>query len=192
MGGWLEKRRRQKEMERSFQVRQGKLRIQHYIDKQRQMERRLLVLGKRALHLGDEKQFYQIGKQVLWTRDDINRWERYLLSLEMVEARRDQVQMTGEFFGSLQAVSASLLAGSKPADLVKVQGQLERGIAQAQDLEQRLDMFMEMAEVSIYPPERSDRYELEDLQGEIRTDLENLYGTDMDERLLALRSEMGS
>jgi len=191
MRGWLDKRRREQEMERSMQVRQGKRRIQQYIDKQRQMERRLLVLGKRALQLSDDRQFYQIGKQVLWTRDDINRWERYLLSLEMVEARRDQAKMTGEFFGSLQAVSESLLAGSKSADLVKIQSQLESGIAQAQDLEQRLDMFMEMADVSIYPPERSDRYELEDLQGELRTGLEPLYGGEQDDRLQALRNEIG-
>jgi len=146
MRGWLEERRRTKEIERDLQARRGKAQIKRHVAKQQGMLKRLWELGKRSLQLGDTARFKQIGMLYLQTQSDITRWERYLLSLEVVEARRDQARAATEFLGSLQAMSQSMLATASPKDMAQTQRDLELGLARAQDLEERLSLIMEMTD----------------------------------------------
>ena len=191
---WLDKRRQDKEMERDIKVRQAKRRIQRYIEKQRQMERKLWGLGKQALKIGDERQFRQIGKQIIWTQADVERWERYLLNLETLEVRRDQARMTGEFMGSLQAMSESMLAGITPQSMVDIQRNLEEGLARAQNLEERLSLFMEMAEDTFYEAELGDEQGLADLETNLRAEAELESAHEFDAQIAAglekIRQEM--
>ena len=147
---WLENRRRTKEMERDIQARRGKAQIRRHINKQKAMADKLWNLGKRALQLGDRRQFRQIAKHYLWTLEDIKRWERYLLAFETIEARRDQARSMAEFMRSVQAMTQSILANASPKALAETQRDLEMGIARAQDLEQTLDYLMEMTEETIF------------------------------------------
>ena len=68
--------------ERTMQVRQTQRRIRKHIDKQLTAERRLKQLAQRALDLGDDRQFSQIARQILWTRNDVASWERYLVAVQ--------------------------------------------------------------------------------------------------------------
>jgi hypothetical protein len=169
---WIAERQQKKEYERDFQVRQGKKRIQRYIDQQRQMEQKLWALGKQALKLGDNAQFQMVGKQIIWTQNDITRWQRYLLSLETLEARRDQARMTGDFMQSLKAMSESLLVGIDSASLVDIEKNIDAGLERVKDLEDRMDLFMEMAEYTLVDIDRADRHRLNDLQSAMRQEAE--------------------
>ena len=191
---WLDKRRQEKEMERDIKARQAKKRVSRYIEKQRQMERKLWTLGKRAVQLGDERQFRQIGKQIVWTQDDVARWERYLLSMETLEARRDQARVTGEFLGSLQAMSESLLAGVTTESMVDIQKNLEMGLERAQGLEERLSLFMELAEDTFYDVDVWDERKFDDMQSamltEAETDEADRFDTQIEAGLKQIREEM--
>jgi hypothetical protein len=190
----MKNRRAEKERERQLQVRQGKLRIQRYIDKQKKMERKLWRLGKQALQLGDQAQFRQIGRQILWTQQDINRWQRYLLNLETMEARRDQAHMAADFMQSLQAMSESLMAGADAASLTEIQQNIEEGMSRARDLEDRLSLFMEMAEFAVSDFDRTDSRKLENLESLMLSEAETDAAADFDEQiaegLAKIREEM--
>lgn len=147
--GW-ESRKQEREIERELAARRGKLQIQKHIKQQREMAQKLWGLGKRALQLGDAKQFEQIGKQYLWTLEDIKRWERFLLTFEAIEARKDQAKAAAEFMRSVQAMSKSMLASAAPADLAKMQRDLELALARAQNLEQTMDYIMEATDQSVF------------------------------------------
>lgn len=147
---WWENRRRAKEMERDLQARRGKAQIRRHIKQQKDMANKLWNLGKRALQLGDRRQFRQIAKHYLWTLEDIKRWERFLVTFETIEARRDQARSMAEFMRSVQAMSQSILANASPKALAEMQRDLDMSIARAQDLEQTLDYLMEMTEETVF------------------------------------------
>ena len=87
-----EERRQEAELNRDVQIRMGKARVRRHIAHQKDMLRRLTAFAKQALKINDEARFRQVGRQLLWTQQDVTRWEKYLLSLELLEARRDQVK----------------------------------------------------------------------------------------------------
>jgi len=150
---WFERRRQTKEIERDMQARRGKAQIRRHIEQQKKMSRKLWDLGKRAIQLGDQRQFRQIGKHYLWTQEDIKRWERYLLAFETIEARRDQARSMAEFMRSIKAMSQSMLANASPKAIAETQRDLEMGIARAQNLEQTLDYLMDVTDETIFAME---------------------------------------
>lgn len=192
---WREQRQQKDEYERDFQVRQGKKRIQRYIDQQKQTEQKLWALGKQALKLGDDAQFQMIGKQIIWAQNDVNRWQRYLLSLETLEVRRDQARMTGDFMQSLKAMSESLLVGINSESLVDIEKNIDAGLTRVKDLEERMDMFMEMAEYTFIDIDRADRYKLNEMQANMRREAEMDEANTFDSQIAAgldkIRREMG-
>ena len=178
---WLEQRKQAQQIERDIKVRQGKKRIRKHIEQQQRMQRKLWALGKRALQLDDQAQFSTIGKQILWTRNDISRWQRYALSLETLEARRDQVLASAEFMTTLQSLADSMLAGANPQALIKTQADIEKGLARAQSLDERLSMFMDMADDMVFSLDLSDVGDLHDIEAALRDDVRQLDShTDLD------------
>jgi hypothetical protein len=150
---FIEERRREKEIERDMQARRGKMQIQRHINNQKKMSTKLWEMGKRAMELGDKRQFTSIGKQYLWTLEDVKRWERYLLAFESIEARRDQARSMSEFMKSVNAMSKSMMANSNPESIARTQKDLEVGLARAQNLEQMLDYMMDMTDETIFNTE---------------------------------------
>jgi len=77
----FEGRRQTREIQRELQFRKGKARVNGYIQKCQQSRKKYWELGKKALKLGDKRQFQQIAKAYQWTLEQLNRWERYLLAV---------------------------------------------------------------------------------------------------------------
>lgn len=159
---WFENRRRTKEIERDIEARRGKAQIRRHIKKQKEMKKKLWDLGRQALQLGDRRQFKQIGKQYLWTEQDIERWQRYLVAFQAIEARRDQARSMAEFMSSIQAMSKSMLANASPKAIAETERDLQMGIARAQDLEQTLDYLMDLTEDTIFSMEGMSNEELDE------------------------------
>ena len=158
---WWRNRQRTKEIERDMETRRGKAQMRRHIKKQNEMSKKLWGLGRRALQLGDQRQFRQIGKHYLWTLEDIKRWERYMLAFETIEARRDQARSMAEFMRSVQAMSQSMLANASPKAIAETQRDLQLGIARAQDMEQTLDDLMDMTEDTVFGMEEMGDEEAE-------------------------------
>jgi hypothetical protein len=139
----LLKSREQREMEAQLKVRQGKGRIQRYIQQAKRAADRSWQLAKQAFRLGDQDQFRKLAANYLHVREEINRWERYLVRLDTLELRRNQMAAAGEFMQSVQAMSASIMRGANPEDIAKMQLQLEQATHKVDMVEQTLDMAIE-------------------------------------------------
>ncbi len=162
----------EKEMDRDTQVRIGKARIRRHIEKQKAMMQKLWGIGKRALSLNDDKQFRQIGKQFLWTQDDVARWEKALISFELLEAKRDQAHTSTEFMKSLKALTESIMAPAEPQNIAEMQRDLEQGLARAATLEERMSFMLETMNESLADSaEESDRTRLDSLEKTMTDDL---------------------
>ena len=161
----LFKSKEEKELERTIESRRGKKTIQRYIKKQKDMLPKLWQMGREALRLEDEHQFQQTMVQYLWTEQQVTRWERYLLTFEMVEARRDQAHSTKEFLSALQAMGRSMIANADPKDVAQMQKDLQMGLARAEAMEDRMNIIMEMTDDYVYELEETD----EGAMAELRT-----------------------
>ena len=144
-----EERRKEAEFDRDVQVRMGKTRLKRHIAKQKQMSLQLRRLAKRALEINDQARFRQAGRQLLWTQRDLGRWEKYLLSLELLEARRDQVKASVELIQSIKAMSESLNELAEPQRIGELQRELEEGLARASNLEERMAVMLDVMDETL-------------------------------------------
>jgi hypothetical protein len=142
-------RARDAEIQRDVQVRTAKGRIQQQIKRQKELVLRYKALARKALSLNDEGRFRQAGAQMLAAQRAITTWEKYLLSFELLESRREQVQATAEMMKALQAMGESLESLAEPVMVEDLQTQLERGLAQASSLEERMEAMMGLVDTAL-------------------------------------------
>ena len=152
------------EMERDVQLRQGKNRIRAHIAHQHEMIPKLRALAKRALAMGDEARFQQIGKQLIWTENDIVRWDKYSLTLDMMEAKRDQVRASADLIHTVKVMTDSMtdLAGTEQVS--QLQQQLDRSLAQADSMDERINIMMDAMDSTLAEGIPTDENALEKLR----------------------------
>jgi len=181
--GFLDKRYQAKEIEREVKFKQGLSQVRNYVRKCYQAEKRYWELGKRALKLGDRRQFENIAKAYLRARDMINHWERYLVAMETVSLQRGQVRATGEFTKSMASLSDSMMAGAKPEDITKMQMELERALVKAQTLDETLSTIMDVTTDAIFTGEGLSEESLLQIESAMQSEAVQEEGGALDERI---------
>src|ERR1035437_1144101 len=119
------KSKEQKAQERRDNLHAGYIRINQNIKKQRNMSQKLWELAKRALTLGDQQQFKQLGKRYLLTIADINHKERYLVMLQSLEAQLDQAHLGVEFMEAIKGLTGTVTELTSPQNMVAMQREVE-------------------------------------------------------------------
>ncbi len=139
----LFKSREQREMEAQLKFRQGRSRIVRFVQQARKAADRYWELAKQAYRLGDHEQFRQLAASYLRTREGINRWERYLVRMDTLELRRNEMLATTEFLQSVEAMTQSILRGTDPQEIARMQVELERAVHRTEAVQESLDVAME-------------------------------------------------
>lgn len=185
---------REAQIQRDVQVRTAKTHIQQHIQHQKELMIRYKGLAKKALSLNDEVRFRQAGKQMLASQQDVMRWEKYLLSFEILETRKEQAQASVELVEAVKALSTSLEAVSEPVNMEAIQAQMEKGLAQAANLEERMDVMMGMMDVALEGSSGTAQDELagleEALLSEIKAQEAACFDPEMESALAKLRNEI--
>jgi len=179
----LFKSRKQRELESEIQVRQSKARIERFIRHSRKVERRYWELGKQALRLGDREQFAQLAGAVLQARQQANQWERYLLQLETLSVRREEVAATGDFIKGISAVTTSILRGASPDQIAAMQMKMERALVKADALQELMAVAMEGSAGAIFASEELDERKLDELAGQMGSEAAAEERVDYDARI---------
>jgi hypothetical protein len=140
-----EERRQRRELERKMKVRQSKRTVEQHIQRQKKNIERYLGLGKRAARLNDEGMFRQIATAILASQRDVMQWERRLLYFDMVEARTEQIRAAAEFAKAYQNMAQSMLENSNPANIAKIQQDIQMGLSRAEMMD---DMLANLVDIS--------------------------------------------
>ncbi len=182
------------ENQRDAQVRAGKTRVMEHVQRQKQMLVRYRTLASKALSLNDENRFRQAGSQLLATQHDIARWEKYLLSFELLESKRDQVRAGAEMLEAVMALSASLESLTDPKKLSAMEKDIERGLEKADEMTGHLETVMDKVDGAISAESTVDESALEalekDLIGEIQSDEAAGFDKEQEIALNKLRNEL--
>ncbi|MHC1783628.1 MAG: hypothetical protein AB9891_12890 [Anaerolineaceae bacterium] len=184
------------ELQRDLKLVEGKNRIRAYIAHQQQMIPRLRGLAKRALAMGDEARFQQIGKQLIWTENDIVRWEKYSLTLDMLESRRDQVRASTDLISTVKVMTDSMtdLAGTEQVN--QLQGQLDKSLAQASAMDEGITKMMEGMDAALAQSIPADEKSLEKLRDSLGEEIVSQGSSPLDKEIETglnnLRSQLNS
>jgi division protein CdvB (Snf7/Vps24/ESCRT-III family) len=130
-------------MEAHLKFRQGRSRIVRFVQQARKAADRYWELARQAYRLGDHEQFRQLAASYLRTREGINRWERYLVRMDTLELRRNEMLATTEFLHSVEAMTQSILRGTDPQEIARMQAELERAVHRTEAVQESLELAME-------------------------------------------------
>lgn len=178
-----EERRQEAENSRNVQIRMAKTRIRRHISQQNDMVLRLTALAKNALKIGDEAHFKQVGKQLLWTRQDIRRWEKYMLTLELLEARRDQARASVDMLQAVKAISESISEMAGPQNVAQMKGDLDQAMTKASSLNERMEIMMEMMDTTIGVDVQVDDQRLNELEDTLVESISEEEAASFDEQI---------
>ena len=93
----LFKSRKQRELEAEIQVRQSKAKIKRFISTAHKVQQRYWGPGQAGPPPGRPPTVPQLGGGAMHARDQANKWERYLLQLETLSVRRDEMAAADDF-----------------------------------------------------------------------------------------------
>jgi len=190
----LFKSKKQRDMEAEIKFRRGLAKINRYIGECKKYQDKYWKLGKEALRLGDQKQFKQLASSYLRLRDQVARWQRYLIQMETLGLRRNEVTATGDFLESINALTGSMLRGASPEQVANMQMNIEKAMEKSEALDQTLSIAMEATSDSIFSTENLDESHVleiaETMKKEALSDEESSLDKEISQSLKKIEDEM--
>jgi hypothetical protein len=169
---FIEERRQRQEMERQLKIKEGRRKAERHIRNQKKQVRHFWELATKASRLGDRDLVQKLAALISTTRADVNRWERRMLYFDMIEAQRDQALAGSEFAKAFDAMAKSVLLNADPADLARIQLNLERSSLVAEQLEDRLTDFQATMDDMLSDAEEERPQELKEIMAAIDREAE--------------------
>ena len=160
----LFKSRRKRELEAELQFKRSQKKINQFISKLKKSEKKYWELAKKALALGDKRQFKEIGAAYLRVRNQIKRWEQYCLKLDMVKLKRDEMSMTGEFMRTMTDMAQSILQGANPEEIQVMQENLEKAFEKVETVSDTMELVMDAGSETIMGGEAIGNDQLAELE----------------------------
>ncbi len=114
------------ELEARIRFRRSKGRVQKYVQESKQASDRYWRLACDAYRLGDSEQFKMIGAHYLRLQQSIMRWQRFLVKLEALELRRNEVGASREFLEGLGELTSAINQGASAKEILRMQGRSKR------------------------------------------------------------------
>ena len=187
---FLEQRKQRQEYERRAKAKEGKRKINRHIRNQKKRLRQYWDLAKRAYRLGDKATFEKIAKAIASTRQDINRWEKLLVTFDLFEAQRDQAQAGAEFMRAFEAMAKSMIISADPADMARIMQQSDMALSLAEEMEDRLEDMMELTDETLADIEMEHQGELAEIMAAIQSEAEEEAEPGFDEDLEAVMKQI--
>jgi hypothetical protein len=145
----LFKSKEEKRIEWEIQVRKGLSRIKRQIKTLGKNEKGYIEKAKRAKAMGADDQFAFLKQTLTKTAVQRRLLERQLLNLETAAQIKDQVEANASFAEAMGALAKSITQQFGSVDLAKTQAGFEKAMAQAESMEERVSMFMDMSAESM-------------------------------------------
>lgn len=139
----------EKRFERDFEVRKGISYVKKNIKQLNQFEKDYIDKAKRARRIGDLEQYNFIKSVLKKTIAAKKIRERQLLSIETALQLKNQAESDSQFAQAMLSVSKSIAEIYGATDLAKTQKEFEKAMMQAENLQQRMELFLETTSESL-------------------------------------------
>lgn len=138
----------ERRIERDMKIRRGIATMKRRLKELARDEKQFIAKARRARQIGDESQFQFIKSSLKRTAASKKIIDRQLLTIETAFQLKNQAEAHAEFAKSMNAVSTAIGAAFGETDLEKTQVEFQKAMAQAENMEQRMELFLDMAEAT--------------------------------------------
>jgi hypothetical protein len=151
----LFKSREERRMERTMQLKRVISNIQRQIQKTDGHRRKYVDMAKRAKRNGQTKDFESLKRALRGTMNQKIMLERQLLSLEFAMQLKDQAEGQHDFAQAMNSLSKSIAEVFGATNMAQTQINFEKAMAQASDMESRMETFLESTADTMFSNEPS-------------------------------------
>ncbi len=145
----LFKSKEQRRIDRDIEIRKGISQVKRQIRKLEKNERDYLTKARRAKQLGSDQQLAFLKSTLKKTAVQRRLMERQLLSIETALQIKNQAEAHGQFAKSIRAISTAIAEAFGATDLAETQADFEKAMAQAQSMEERMEIFLDLSSESM-------------------------------------------
>lgn len=145
----LFKSKAERKSARDLKIRTGLSKIKRQIKSLERNEQGYLDKARRARTTGDEANMGLIKGALKRTLTQRKLLERQLLTLETAIQLKDQAEAQTHFATSMRELSRAISAAFEQVDLTKTLGEFETALNQAESMEQRMDIFLDLTGESL-------------------------------------------
>lgn len=180
----LFKSKAERRLERDMEIRTGIQAVRRNI---RSLEKNVQdYRGKavRARQIGAQDQLNVLRDAIRRSMAQIRSQERQLLAIETAMQMKNQAETMQQFATSMQAVSRSIAEAFGGTDIRTTVANYERAMAQAHDMEERMDLFLDMtADTLGAHGEGEDLVSMEEIDRLIDQDLQTVETSRLDAKI---------
>ncbi len=151
----LFKSKEQRRIDRDIEIRKGISQVKRHIRQLEKNEKDYLKKARRARQLGSDQQLTFLKATLKKTAAQKRLMERQLLNIETALQIKNQAEAHGQFAKSINAVSGAIAEAFGATDLAKTQAEFARAMAQAQSMEERMEIFLDLANETMLGEEAS-------------------------------------
>lgn len=143
------KSKEEKEIEREIRYRKAKTSINKYIQKLEKVQKMVYEQGKQAAKIGDDAFVRRQAVKYMAIGERIKKGHRLFLLMEEARLQRDLVQISGDFVVFAKDITASILEGPDVEKITSMQVEFEKGLAQAEQIDEALSTAVDLASEGI-------------------------------------------
>jgi len=143
------KSKEEKDIEREIRYRKARSSINQYIQKLEKAQKMVYEQGKKAAQIGDDAFVRRQAVKYMTIGERIKKGHRLSLLMEEARLQRDLVKISGDFVGFARDITDSILEGPDVEQITKMQVQFEKGLAQADKIDEALSTTVDLASESI-------------------------------------------
>jgi len=143
------KSKEEKDIEREIRYRKAKTSINKYIQKLEKVQKMVYEQGKQAAKIGDDTFVRRQAVKYMAIGERIKKGHRLFLLMEEARLQRDLVQISGDFVIFAKDITASILEGPDVEKITSMQVEFEKGLAQAEQIDEALSTAVDLASEGI-------------------------------------------
>lgn len=137
--------RRQRQLQREHDIRKGIQAIRRNLRALEKNMRDYRFKAVRAKQIGADDQLRVLRDAIGRSLSQMRLQERQLLAIETAQQMKNQAEAMQTFASSMTAVSTSIASAFGGTDMDTVMSNYERAMSQAQDMEERMNVFLDMS-----------------------------------------------
>jgi len=172
----LFKSKEARRIEAEIQIRKAISKVRRQVEDLKKHEKEWIGKASHARKIGSEEQLQMIRGAYKQTMLQRQAMEKQLLAFEMAHQRMKQVNAQAEFVKGMNEVGNVISGLFKSSNIVKAQQNIEMAVAKADEMDQRLGLFMDITGESLFTG--SDEFSESDIPD---SELDELMGLLSDE-----------
>ncbi|MCX7703507.1 MAG: hypothetical protein N2234_05345 [Planctomycetota bacterium] len=188
----LFKSKSQRRIEREMEIRKGINSIRRHIRFLKKHESDYLKKAVQAKQMDDILQYNFLKSVLKRTATQRRLIERQLLSIETAVQMKNQAEIHSQFAAAMGAISRAISDAFGSTDLTRTQQQFEKAMAQAETMEERMELFLDMAQDSMMTAGEttSELVSDEEIEQMVNDELSHLEGGELDKEIKEGLSEI--